>query len=75
VVNAPQNNKYCYWTSDDTPGLPDDWMEGAKEQAGSWWTHWNEWMVAHNDAGKTAARQIKKSLEPAPGRYVRMSAD
>ncbi len=75
VVNAPQNNKYCYWTSDDTPGLPEDWMEGAKEQAGSWWPHWNKWLINHNDGQKTTARSVKNSLEPAPGRYVRMSAD
>ena len=69
IVNPPSKKKYCFWASEDTPGIADDWMEGAKETAGSWWPHWRNW-VKHYGGEKVKARQIKKPIEAAPGRYV-----
>ena len=71
VTNAPAKKKYCYWSADETPGIADDWMEGAREHDGSWWPHWQDWMKEF--AGpKVKGRKIKTELEPAPGRYVKV---
>ena len=69
VVNPPSKDKYCFWSADETPGIADDWMEGARETAGSWWPHWQNWMKGYTGT-KTKAREIKNPIEPAPGRYV-----
>ncbi|NCT40777.1 MAG: class I poly(R)-hydroxyalkanoic acid synthase [Alphaproteobacteria bacterium] len=69
VVNPPMKNKYCYWTAKDTPADCDAWLETAKEHAGSWWPHWNEWTKQHAN-GTAPARKIKNPIEAAPGNYV-----
>ncbi len=73
VINPPVKNKYCYWTSQKTPKLPDDWMKSTTEKHGSWWPHWQEW-IAKLSVEKTAARAIQKPLEAAPGSYVKKKA-
>jgi polyhydroxyalkanoate synthase len=88
VINAPVRNKRSYWTSDARSGgvsqskLPasvDDWIAGAKEHPGSWWTDWAGWLKSH--AGKQIAAPKAygkgakfKAIEPAPGRYVKAKA-
>jgi polyhydroxyalkanoate synthase len=73
IINPPTNNKYCYWTEDGTPENPKDWMENAVETAGSWWPHWNNW-ISKFAGEQMSARKLKKTIEPAPGRYVQKSA-
>jgi polyhydroxyalkanoate synthase len=74
VINPPSAQKYGYWTRADCPANPQDWFNGAEQNQGSWWTDWQEWIKLH--AGdKIPARTIKKSLEPAPGSYVRRKAE
>jgi polyhydroxyalkanoate synthase len=77
VINPPAKNKYCYWTRDGKP-LPhnaEDWQKNAKENAGSWWPHWNTWQQPF--AGKdVASRKVGENktypaLEAAPGSYVK----
>lgn len=68
----PSPQKYHYWTADDLPGKADDWLEGARKQAGSWWDEWRQWLDAYG--GDTIpARAISKDrvLEDAPGSYAR----
>ncbi len=74
VVNPPAKNKYNFWSSDDAPGLAEDWLEGAVETEGSWWNHWNDWVKEFGN-GETPAREIKSEIEPAPGRYVMVKSD
>lgn len=70
VVNPPSANKYGYYTSDKTGGSAEEWLQGAIDHNGSWWTHWQEWEEKY--AGpKMAARPINNALSPAPGEYVR----
>jgi Poly(3-hydroxyalkanoate) synthetase len=55
----------------------EDWMKGAKEEAGSWWPAWDKWL-AGKTKGKVAARAPGATLgaiEPAPGSYVRVRFD
>lgn len=70
VVNPPAGNKYAYWTSDKMPDRPDEWLAGAKETPGSWWTHWQGWIEPFT-SGHVPARTPKNPIEPAPGQYVK----
>ncbi len=76
VVNPPARDKYCYWTNGKKPKAPDQWLETAAQQDGSWWPHWNKWVKRHAGGTKTPARipgkGDLKALCDAPGTYVKM---
>lgn len=74
IINPPAANKYGYWINDKLPAKPADWLAGAKQRPGSWWTDWAKWVAGH--AGKQVAARKPGSkkypaLEDAPGSYVR----
>ncbi len=79
VVNAPQFNKYQYWTNDGSKAKTlDAWLEGAEEHPGSWWPDWKKWL------GRRSGKQVParkpgdgklKVIEAAPGSYVRVRSD
>ncbi len=75
VVNPAAKNRRSYWVSDRLPGLPDEWLAGAAEQAGSWWTDWDRWLAGHGGetvrAPEKAGSAKYKPIEDAPGRYVK----
>ncbi|MBP7240947.1 class I poly(R)-hydroxyalkanoic acid synthase [Amaricoccus sp.] len=78
VINPPGGRqKYGYWTRDDYPASPQEWLDGATFTSGSWWPTWAEWMEARADGEKVPARHPgaggrgrKKALERAPGSFV-----
>jgi polyhydroxyalkanoate synthase len=78
AINPASKNRRSYWVSAAGVADPDEWLEGASEQRGSWWLHWIEWLkarggkqvAARGRAGNTRYRPI----EPAPGRYVKERA-
>ncbi len=73
IINAPDAKKYGYWTNDTLPPQPEAWLEKAEQHAGSWWPEWLKWLAPY--AGEQVpAREIGKSLENAPGSYVRVRA-
>ena len=78
VINPPAKKKRSYWTGSKLPKTHAQWLEGAKEHPGSWWTDWYEWLAPH--AGKQVAapksygRGEHQAIEPAPGRYVKVKA-
>jgi len=81
VINAPSANKRSHWLREDAkfPADVNQWIEGAKEVPGSWWTDWSDWLKTH--AGKPIASPKTygkgarfKTLEAAPGRYVKARA-
>ncbi len=79
VINPPVKNKYQYWTAKkrSSKKLPagnlDEWLENAKEHAGSWWPDWANWL-ADQSGKKIEARNPGdgklKPIEDAPGSYV-----
>jgi polyhydroxyalkanoate synthase len=80
VINPPVKKKRSFWTGSETrfPAKVDDWLAGAKEHPGSWWTDWSAWL--EGQAGKQVAaprtygRGQYKAIEAAPGRYVKAKA-
>ena len=77
VVNPPAANKYCYWANSELPPEPEQWLAGATQREGSWWPRWQEW-VAQFAGGQIPARRpgdgALKPIEPAPGSYVKQTA-
>jgi polyhydroxyalkanoate synthase subunit PhaC len=79
VINPPAKKKRSYWTNDHAAANAEEWLSGAKEHAGSWWPEWSAFLA--KNAGKKVnaprkAGSIKyKSIEPAPGRYVKVKAE
>jgi polyhydroxyalkanoate synthase len=78
VVNPPEAHKYSHWTNSRRPKSPDTWLQGAKEQPGSWWPEWHRWLSAKFGGGTCPARQPGdgklKPLCDAPGEYVLVKA-
>ncbi|GBU14682.1 poly-beta-hydroxybutyrate polymerase [Polaromonas sp.] len=86
VINPPAKNKRSYWTHDKLPSTKAagakfpvaqaDWLKGATEHPGSWWTDWSGWLAGHAGpqiaAPKAYGSRQYKVIEPAPGRYVKV---
>jgi len=80
VVNPPVANKYGYWLNDakSLPEEADDFLSGAEQTAGSWWTDWQAWVSGLNDATVPARDPLKGKLgvlEDAPGSFVKFRLD
>ncbi len=78
VVNPPAKKKRSYWRNDDTGVDAGDWLAGATEHPGSWWTDWSEWLAGYAGkrikAPKAYGNVAYTPIEPAPGRYVKAKA-
>jgi polyhydroxyalkanoate synthase len=76
VINPPAKNKRNFWSNGELGQGADHWLETATDQAGSWWSHWHEWLF-RQDSEQVPARKIGSLVEfqeivPAPGDYVRV---
>ena len=76
VINPPASNKYHYYTNSRRPDAPEDWLDGAFKNDGSWWTDWRQWLLEFSGP-LLDARDIDSSvvIEDAPGRYVKCRLD
>ena len=81
VINPPTKKKRSHWIREDGkfPKTQAEWLAGATEHPGSWWTDWAQWLKGH--AGKQVPApktygngKAYKAIEPAPGRYVKARA-
>lgn len=74
VVNHPAQNKYQYWTGGKPKGDFDQWITKAKENPGSWWPHWQNWVSGRDDRQVPARTPGEHTsiLGDAPGTYVRV---
>ncbi len=79
VVNPPASGKYQYWTyaNGHHPYTLKEWLPGAQEHKGSWWSDWREWLGGL-DPEQVDAREpgggVLAPIEDAPGSYVRVRA-
>ena len=80
VINPPAKNKRSHWLREDGKFAKThaQWLTGATEHAGSWWTDWSQWLAAQSGkqiaAPKTYGKGKYKVIEAAPGRYVKAKA-
>ncbi|MDR0703028.1 MAG: class I poly(R)-hydroxyalkanoic acid synthase [Azoarcus sp.] len=78
TINPVSKNRRSYWTSPRPLTSPDEWLAGAEEHPGSWWTHWNEWLKTFDGRQAAARGRLGNAQyepgEPAPGRYVKARA-
>jgi polyhydroxyalkanoate synthase len=80
AVNPKRRHRTLTWSDAATTLTPDQWLEAAKPQSGSWWPTWQQWLVARSHAeraqppalGNVAAGYA--SLRDAPGQYVQLAA-
>ncbi len=76
VVNPPASGKYGFWTNDELPPTPEEFLEGAEHRPGSWWEHWSTWNAAFSGGEMVPARHPGDRkldvLEDGPGSYVKM---
>jgi polyhydroxyalkanoate synthase len=76
LVNPPSANKHGYWINDHNAHTPTEWLAGAEQKPGSWWTEWEGHLAALNKGKRIVARipggDHYHSLEDAPGSYVFM---
>ncbi|MFC4254431.1 class I poly(R)-hydroxyalkanoic acid synthase [Altererythrobacter xixiisoli] len=76
VVNPPAAQKYQYWIGPEKAASLADFVAGATEHPGSWWTDWIGWIDSLDGTrvkanGKRApGGKGDRVIEDAPGRYV-----
>jgi len=79
IVNPPAKKRRSYWVGEPYPDDPDAWLQHAREERGSWWPLWSEWLARHAGGTRpapTAPGSARyKPIEPAPGRYVKQKAN
>jgi polyhydroxyalkanoate synthase len=78
VINAPAARKYQHWTNDRLGDTLDQWFAGAKEQPGSWWPDWDDWLAARSGPLVKARKPGDGDLPvlgAAPGTYVLIRSD
>jgi polyhydroxyalkanoate synthase len=79
VINPPAKKKRSYWINAELPSQSEDWLQGATEQPGSWWTQWAAFLAENGGKKvkppKAAGNKKYPVIEAAPGRYVAVKAD
>ena len=74
LLNPPGNPKAKYFTNADFPATADEWVAGAHEVGGSWWTRWDEWLSERSGEMKASPKTLGNKKHPpinkAPGEYV-----
>ena len=59
LVNPPGNEKASYQTGNEQPaGRPDEWLESAAKQRGTWWEDWIEWLGERSGDEKQARKKL-----------------
>lgn len=75
IINHPDKGKYGYWVNDSLDDNADEWLANAAHNEGSWWTHWNQWLLGFSPEEKVEPCSVGSeqfpSLEVAPGGYVK----
>ena len=76
-VNPKRRHRVYRWSDPAAPGSPEQFMETAQLNAGSWWPTWQQWLAAHSAPERPAAPPRGNAsagyvpLADAPGGYVR----
>ena len=76
--NPASKNKRSFWVNETPQANAESWLASAEEKKGSWWSDWAAWLKRFSD-GECPARdklgnKKYRTIEPAPGRYVKEKA-
>jgi len=78
VINPAAGGKRSFWFAGNYSENPDHWLAQAKEERGSWWPRWSQWLEGFKGGTREAPAQTGSAhypaIEPAPGRYVKQKA-
>jgi polyhydroxyalkanoate synthase len=82
IVNPAAGGKRSFWFSENYSENPDNWLAQAKEERGSWWPQWSQWLEKFKGGNEGKTREAPAqtgsarypAIEPAPGRYVKQKA-
>lgn len=73
IINPPGPRCYGHYTGPEPSGAPEQWLENAAFNSGSWWLAWGKWVATHG-GGWVEARKpgdgALPRLEAAPGSYA-----
>jgi polyhydroxyalkanoate synthase len=79
VINPAAKKKRSFWLREGGAATPAEWMDGAVEQPGSWWSTWAAFLAKHGGddvaAPAAAGNADYTPGEAAPGSYVKARAD
>jgi polyhydroxyalkanoate synthase len=81
VINPASKGKRSYWSNEAAvaPASMEEWMAGATEHKGSWWSTWAAFLAEHGGERIPAREQLGNARfgprEPAPGSYVKVRAE
>ena len=74
LINPPGSSKRRYYVNPQLPRDAEAWRRGAREQTGSWWPHWTEWLKSQSGdeapLPSTYGDATHRVLCGAPGTYV-----
>ena len=80
IVSGPQNPKRRYrmltWHDAATMPSPEEWLEQAPMNHGSWWPAWQRWLTEHSSTERVAPPAMGNEAQgyeatvDAPGEYV-----
>lgn len=76
IVSEPGHRGRHFQLLTTWPGQPwrspEEWQAAAPRHEGSWWTAWDQWLVAHGSGRQLPARlpPVDDALGAAPGQYV-----
>jgi polyhydroxyalkanoate synthase len=72
IINPPSKGR-DYWTNDKPVKTADEWLAGATQHKGSWWTDWREWLQQRSGeqvAPPSMGNAAHPPITAAPGTYV-----
>jgi len=76
VINPVTSKKYGYWANPSLPSAAEEWLAEADHTPGSWWVHWQDWVINH--AGDLVPSRHPgghgSTIEDAPGSYVKCAS-
>ncbi len=72
VISPPSKGR-GYWTNTKPVKTADEWLAGATQHKGSWWTDWREWLQQRSGeqvAPPSMGSAAHPPITAAPGTYV-----
>jgi len=75
VVNPSEKGKYPHWVNGRMAKDHQQWLAGARQQQGSWWCDWLQWLqpfAGERVAARRCGSELFPPLSDAPGEYVKV---